>query len=341
MSLSKKENTNVTSPQNNEPKLEDELKKQQLSLPMQAPWEVTIDIKPIPLLPLSGEFLIQTHLKGRYLTAVGGGGKASDAIHTDATQPRAWEKFRLWVDAQTTQYYALQTVNGHFLTANNGGGLISNAIQSTVTVLINGWGLFKLIPQSPFPSYAIQTIRGYFLTAVGGGGHNTDDAIHTNATTVAEWEKFNLFRCGDFGSGSTYGVQAWGGNVINPWLTASGGGRFPGPNALTALGGPPYMISWTLLKQSDGSYAFQTASGGILTAINGGLVGGGFRTDTEMDQIGNWEKFTLIDNGDCTYYIKTYAGTYLTASNAPPDDLIITVPDMSKATRWRFWVFSL
>ena len=308
------------------------------------PWEGTLvattgDVKPIPMVQLAGEFLIRTHLKGDYLTAVGGGNQSTDTIHTSVwQQPGAFEKFKLWVDVQTRQYYAFQTADGHYLTANNAGGLITNTIQSTATG-VGGWALFKLIPQTTFPSFAIQTLRGYFLTAVGGGGHNSGDTIHTDALTVAEWEKFNLFKCGDCGSGITYGIQEWGPHAFNPWLTASGGGRWPGPNAITTGGGPPFMISWTLLKQQDGTFAFQTASGGILTANEGGLAGG-FRTDTETDQIGNWEKFTLIDNGDCTYYIKTYSGKYLNPTNAPPDSLINTVSDISQASKWRFWVFN-
>jgi hypothetical protein len=277
--------------------------------------------------------------QGKVSYRSGGGGKSTDVIHTDAIRPLAWEKFRLWVDTQTKQYYAFQTVNGHFLTAVDAGGRITDTIHSDATV-ISAWEMFKLIPQSPFPSYAIQTLRGYFLTAVGGGGHAGGDTIHTDAIEVAEWEKFYLFRCGDFGSGSTYGIQAWGGNTLNNWLTATGGGD-RADHALTTLGGAiPFEISWTLIRQDDGSYAFQTASGGILTANEGGSAGG-FRTDTGIDQIGNWERFTLIDHGDCTHYIKTYSGNYLTASGAPPDEHVITVADINNATRWRFWVFNL
>lgn len=41
------------------------------------PWDgplvaTTGDVKPIPMVQLAGEFLIQTNLKGDYLTAVGG-----------------------------------------------------------------------------------------------------------------------------------------------------------------------------------------------------------------------------------------------------------------------------
>jgi hypothetical protein len=32
---------------------------------------------------------------GNYVTAVGGGGRVSDAIHSDATAVRGWEKFRV------------------------------------------------------------------------------------------------------------------------------------------------------------------------------------------------------------------------------------------------------
>ena len=35
---------------------------------------------------------IQT-LDGHYVTAVGGGGRTTDTIHTDATRVGAWEKF--------------------------------------------------------------------------------------------------------------------------------------------------------------------------------------------------------------------------------------------------------
>ena len=301
------------------------------------PWEISTGTAPTPMEALGGEFAIATDLKGRYLTAVKGGGRATDAIHTDAVQPRAWERFKFWVDTATGQYYAFQTVNGHFITANNAGGLNTNTVFTTATS-VGGWEMFKVLPQSKFSTWAMQTLRGFFLTAVGGGGHDSGDTIHTDAVSAAEWEQFKLFRRSDFGTRSTYGIQAWGGNVINPWLTATSGGRLSS-GGLTSGGGPPFWISWTLLKQDDGTYALQTASGAVLTAIGGGVPGEGFRTDTEPDQIGNWEKFTLVDNGDFTAYIKTHAGTYVTAS--VDSDAVTTVTNVNQATRWRFWVFGL
>jgi hypothetical protein len=302
------------------------------------PWEISTGVSSTPMEPLGGAFALQTHLKGRYVTAVGGGGRTVDVIHTDAGgPPRAWERFTLWVDSATRQYYAWQTVNGYFITAYNAGGLTANALDSSATS-IEAWAMFKLLPQAPFPAYAVQTLRGFFLTAVGGGGHDSGDTIHTDSVDAAEWERFNIFRCADLGTGSIYGIQAWGGNVLNSWLTALDGGRLSGANALTSQGGPPIWISWTLLKQESDTYAFQTASGGVLTANGGGVPGEGFRTDTEVDLIGNWEKFTLEDNGDFTAYIKTHAGTYVSATL---DGDVATVLNVDEATRWRFWVFGL
>jgi hypothetical protein len=283
------------------------------------PWgEISTGFSPTPMEVLGGEFAIMTNLKGRYLTAVAGGGKTTDVIHTDAISPRAWEKFKFWVDSATRQYYAFQTISGNFITAVNAGGLTSDTIHSNATE-VSGWQMFKLLPQSPWPNIAIQTLRGFFLTAVGGGGHNSGDTIHTDAVSALEWEQFNIFRSSDFGTGSTYGIQAWGGPVIGFFLTASLGGNQPGPDNAILWGGTvvPFWLSWTLLKQNDGTYALQTASGYVLTANGGGLPGNGFRTDTETDHIGNWEKFTLVDNGDFTAYIKTYAGTYLTGAPSP------------------------
>ena len=77
-------------------------------------------------------------------------------------------------------------------------------------------------------------------------------------------------------------------------------------------GSYPVELSWTLLKQSDGTYALQTYKGTVLSAIGGGAPGvGGFRSDTPVDSIGDSEKFTFEDQGDFTVCIKTFNGTYI------------------------------
>jgi hypothetical protein len=288
--------------------------------------------------PLPGQFAFQA--RRGFLTAVGGGGRTTDVIHTDASNPKAWEKFRLWFNANSGPYYAIQTVDGHFLTALNNGGQIANAIQSSSTTIVDE-ALFNLVSEAgagvSFGAYAIQTVRGYFITAVGGGGKNGGETIHTDARNFGSWEEFNLFRCGDLGSGSTYGIETGapaGFLNISAWIGAAGGGHSAGPNALVPSDLIPSHLTLTLLRQPDGSYAMQTSSGYFVTA-NGGGPGQGFRTDAA--QIGTQEKFTYVDHGDCTGYLKTYEGNYLSAGA----NSITTVSDIAKASRWRFWVYRL
>ena len=139
------------------------------------------------------QYAIQTHLKGKYLTAMDGGGRITDVIHTNAVKPLNWETFTLWTDS-ARENYAFQTVNGYFVTAVNAGGMTSDAIHTNATQIL-GWEMFKLVPplgQSASDTYAIQTQRGFFLTAVGGGGHDSGETIHTDAVTAREWELYRL-----------------------------------------------------------------------------------------------------------------------------------------------------
>jgi hypothetical protein len=81
---------------------------------------------------------------GHYLTAVGGGGRISDVIHSDATRIQAWEKFTLEdLDLGTPVItYGVKTVNGHYLTAVGAGGRISDVIHSDAT-RVGSWEMFK------------------------------------------------------------------------------------------------------------------------------------------------------------------------------------------------------
>jgi len=131
---------------------------------------------------------------GHYLTAVGGGGRTTDVIHTDAVNIGSWEKFTLIDsgDGSPNIHYGVQTVNGHLLTAVSGGGRITDVIHSDATQLL-AWEKLTLISLSN-GVYAIQTIDGHYLTAVGGGGRTTD-TIHSDATRVGSWEQFRV-SCG-------------------------------------------------------------------------------------------------------------------------------------------------
>ncbi|WP_327584736.1 hypothetical protein OHA25_54805 [Nonomuraea sp. NBC_00507] len=144
-------------------------------------------------LPRAGDTCaFRTVKTGNYLTAVGGGGRTTDVLHTDATQIRAWEKFTL-IDsgdrAGKRIRYGIRTSTGHYLTAMGGGGRITDVMHSNATKL-RAWEKFTLVPAGR-GMYAIRTINEHYLTAVSGGGRITD-TIHSDATTVREWEKFRI-----------------------------------------------------------------------------------------------------------------------------------------------------
>jgi hypothetical protein len=261
-------------------------------------------------------------------------------IHTDGYHARAWEEFRFWVDSVTHKNYAFQTATGNFITAVDAGGRITDTIHSDATV-ISTWEMFQLLQPFglPWSTWAVQTLRGFFLTAVGGGGHDSGDTIHTDALKVLEWEEFTILRRLDFGTGSTYLIYAVGGGA--PLCPAGGGGLPGGADTIVLWILSPLWLPWTLLKQGDGTYALQTVSGNILTAIDGGLPGAGFRTDKSPMDIGNFEKFTIEDNphGTFTARIKTYSGTYLAYGPSYPYP-IVTVPNAGDALNWQFLVLS-
>jgi hypothetical protein len=63
----------------------------------------------------SHKFAFQTSNGTNFLTAVNGGGRATDAIHTDATSVGPWEKFTLEFQGDGT--YAIKTDTGNYVSA--------------------------------------------------------------------------------------------------------------------------------------------------------------------------------------------------------------------------------
>jgi hypothetical protein len=147
---------------------------------------------PLALAPRNGPITctIQT-INGNYLTAVGGGGRTSDVLHTDARQALSWEKFVLEDLGEGDSSYGFRTKSGRYLTAVGGGGRITDVMHSDATQ-INAWERLRIWSLGG-GYFSIQTYNGRYLTAVGGGGR-TYDAIHSDATQVQAWEKFK-FSC--------------------------------------------------------------------------------------------------------------------------------------------------
>ncbi|BCA53211.1 hypothetical protein W02_03510 [Nitrospira sp. KM1] len=289
-----------------------------------------IEIAPV----YPGEFAVRTQ-NGFYLTAINGGGRTTDPIVvTSSTAAGPWEKFKIMIaNPQTSHDKFFQTANGNYLTAVNGGGMSANVLHSDATQA-NDWERFRLLNLGGYTPgyYAIQTIKGFYMTAVGAGGRY-QDAIHTDAREIKGWEQFRITKCGDPGSGYEYAVMAADGEFLasTNYENKLGFGLAARPSEAE--------MKYKLVRQNDGTYALQTASGRYLTALGGGgqvekynskyytpdcgifspCIGGSapiFHTDAT--QIQAWEKFRIVDQGNCTYAIQTssgfYAGIYKDAS---------------------------
>ena len=138
---------------------------------------------------------------GFYVTAVSGGGRITDVMHTNATRVGSWEKFTL-VYTGDGLHYGLRTVFGYYLTAVNSGGLTTattpDVLHSDATNLLN-WEKFSFVnngdggPGQP-STWGIRAFDGHYLTALDGGGR-TFAAFNSNESTVRSWEKFRI-TCG-------------------------------------------------------------------------------------------------------------------------------------------------
>ncbi len=130
--------------------------------------------------------------RGYYLTAVGGGGRITDVIHTDATRVSSWERFNLYYQGYSNVYAIQTTVSFNYLTAVDGGGRTSDVIHSNA-IRPQSWERFNLVNlgvrNDGVGLFAIQTVNGHYLTAVGKGGRVTD-TIHSDATRIGTWEEF-------------------------------------------------------------------------------------------------------------------------------------------------------
>jgi hypothetical protein len=255
-------------------------------------------------------YAIQT-ASGNYLTAVGGGDRTSNVLHTDATAPEAWETFGLIPQTPPISTYPQN---------------------------------FDLTQDAPW-YYAIATDKGNYLTALGGGGKSTDPALHSDATTVGSWELFRLICSGPLMSGFQYTLRPVGGFTL---AALNGGGEVENGLFMAALSDfqrKPWE-KFTLLQQPDGAFALQTVSGNYVTAVTGGGVppfanAEGSPSDvfhTDAVEISTWEKFRVLDQGDFSYVLQTDFGWYvgLAPQQGFPWPVFRTdLTEIRNATRWR------
>lgn len=81
---------------------------------------------------------------GYYLTAVGGGGRTTDVIHSNATQVGSWERFNLYYQGYANVYAIQASVTFNYLTAVGGGGRTTDVIHSDA-IQPQAWERFNLV----------------------------------------------------------------------------------------------------------------------------------------------------------------------------------------------------
>jgi hypothetical protein len=253
-----------------------------------------------------------------YLTARDGGGQTVDALITSATSIGPNERFTV---EQVGNYLAFKTADGNYISVTDG---VSNATQVTQTVLpyLTDTTLFSFTPYysnvDP-PGVYLTTYYDYDLYWIPG--RSTAAMGDSPAGTVPEGGArtgFNPQQCGDLGSGYHYSIlmEAPGlaPKLVPSQELAAIGGRIKDGIYVETQGDP--NAQFTLILQDDGSYALQTSNGinYVTAAGGGGWAHGTAESDTlhtDATRVGTWEKFRIIDQGNCTYTLQTNSGYYV------------------------------
>jgi hypothetical protein len=221
---------------------------------------------------------------GNYVTAVDGGGQTQDVLHTDATQVKAWEHFRMYdlsSGGVAPTYFAIQTIRGNYLTAVGQGGKYEDAIHTDATQ-IGSWEFLRVLKCGDLGSgyqYTIIPADDQIVTARNGGGLDHGEPIvqgyAPGDTPDRAWARFKFIRQSD----GSYALQ-----------TSNG------VNYLTALGGGGQVQKY--LPPDCG--LFEACIAGFSAIFH-----------TDATQVLAWERFRFIDQGDCKYAIQTVSGYFV------------------------------
>jgi hypothetical protein len=253
-----------------------------------------------------------------YLAAPNGGGRTVDALVTSATGIGPNERFT--VEVTDGQYWNFITAAGDYVSVPLPYG--TNLKETTQTVLTApaDTSLFTVHRSDYIGDTVLGTYYDEFLYFRNDGGESTA-AIGTYQSSVPASQDGNVVmprQCGALGSGYNYSIQTgtWGGGGGDFFYFALGavtGVEYSNAYSI-ALAEPGELgAQFTLIQQSDGSYAIQTIGGNYVWALNGGGVDASdsLLVVTNPPQGNASEHFWITDQGNCTYTIQTSSGYYL------------------------------
>lgn len=133
---------------------------------------------------------------GHYVTAVGGGGRTTDVMHTNATVPSTWERFTMVPMGDLFFHFALRTASGNYVTAVNSGGLSSSTVPDvlhTNATRIGTWEEFSTVGIAA-GGVGIRVWDNHFLAALNGG-NRTSRAFDSNRVNLIQPDTAFRFTC--------------------------------------------------------------------------------------------------------------------------------------------------
>jgi hypothetical protein len=244
----------------------------------------------------TGQFAFQT-VSGNFITAVDGGGRTSDVLHTDAVNVAAWEEFRIAHTGSLSAFsVSIQTTSNNFLTAVGLGGKTANAIHSDATA-VGTWETFFIrkfgnLSLGDSRYFIVDTNKNQAIAARGGGGQtqNTIQFLGTQSNFPLAWACFTFIPQ----SNGSYALRT----INNNYVTAvnSGGldhGTTNTDNIHTDATVARTWEQFRFIPSDDGSYIIQTFDGHYLgKRTSGGAAEGEYSTD--INDFGAATRFWLI-----------------------------------------------
>lgn len=246
----------------------------------------------------TGQFAFQTS-GGNFITAVGGGGRTTDVIHTDALGIDAWEAFQIVPTDPNGFSVAIRTKSYNLLTAVDGGGQTSNAIRSDATAartwetfFIRKWGA----PGSGYQYVIVDADTNQAIAARDGGGQ-TQNTIQFYGSGVPglssidpSWTLFTFL----LQSNGSYALQTLNGNYVT--AVNSGGLDYGTTNTDNIHTDATVINTWEqfrFIPSDDGTFLIQTFDGHYLGKRTfGGSAEGEYSTD--ISDPGSAKKFWLV-----------------------------------------------
>lgn len=262
---------------------------------------------PVPPMPptLPGEFMFRTVVENEYIFVFSG------SLTSTSNRGPGGDKFLLEEGPGSAR--AIRSPNGSyvFLDTTRSGGPFGSTLEVT--------------PSPPQPDGKLFTFTYYFgpyyvrpklapdLAATHVVRQGTSTSLYQNdfelyqSTPNNGAQQFWIQKCGDLGTGYEYALRPFSMN-------------YDTVNQRYSYSSYKTLFVSTLLRQPDGSYALalQTSNGTrYVTAVGGG----GYATDQDSPeghtlqfdrtQAQAWERFKLVDQGNCTYSIQTVSGWFV------------------------------